>query len=118
MRLPALAVAALLAPGALVAQTISGAEYAARRDSLAARDGRMTGTLFLQARDPGRALYDGFPPDSSVVARETGLSARSFSALRPMLDSLAGTGLPFYTLRDFSNSDYAGEWSRRGTGTR
>ncbi len=153
MRLRAFAVVALLAPRTLVAQTISGAEYAARRDSLAARldsgivvafgapaptgfsrptqlpafryltgflepdaaavlvarGGRMTGTLFLQARDPSRALYDGFPPDSSVVAQETGLSARSFSALRPMLDSLAGTGLPVYTLRDFSNSDYARE---------
>ena len=153
MRLRAFAVVALLAPRTLLAQTIPGAEYAARRDSLAARldsgivvafgapaptgfsrptqlpafryltgflepdaaavlvarGGRMTGTLFLQARDPSRALYDGFPPDSSIVAQETGLSARSFSALRPMLDSLAGTGLPVYTLRDFSNSDYARE---------
>ncbi len=148
MRLLVFAVVALLAPRTLLAQTIPGAEYAARRDSLAARldsgivvafgapaptgfsrptqlpafryltgflepdaaavlvarGGRMTGTLFLQARDPSRALYDGFPPDSSIVAQETGLSARSFSALRPMLDSLAGTGLPVYTLRDFSNS--------------
>jgi Xaa-Pro aminopeptidase len=153
MRLQAIAVAVLLAPYALAAQTISGAEYAARRDSLAAhldsgvvvafgapaptgfsrpaqlpafryltgfleadaaavlvaRGGRMTGTIFLQKRDSGRALYDGFPPDSSVVAKETGLAARSLSALQPMLDSLAGTALPFYTLRDFSNADYAEE---------
>ena len=151
MRLRASALAGLLWPCVLAAQTISGAEYAARRDSLSAhldsgivvafgapavtgfsrftqlpafryltgflepdaaavlvaRAGRMTGTLFLQARDPRRALYDGFPPDSSLVARETGLAARSFVALRPFLDSLAATGLPFYTLRDFSNPDYA-----------
>jgi Xaa-Pro aminopeptidase len=150
MKLLASALACLLAPCALAGQTISGAEYAARRDSLAAhldsgvvvafgapaptgfsrpiqlpafryltgflepdaaavfvaRGGRMTGMLFLQARDPRRVLYDGFPPDSSIVARETGLAARPFAALRPVLDSLAGTGLPFYTLRDFSNADY------------
>jgi Xaa-Pro aminopeptidase len=152
LQAPALALL-LLVPGALGAQTISGVEYAARRDSLAAhldsgvvvafgapaptgfsrpaqlpafryltgclepdaaavfvaRGGRMTGTLFLQPRDPSRALYDGFPPDSSAVAKETGLAARSFAALRTVLDSLGASGLPFYTLRDFSNADYARE---------
>ena len=84
---------------------------------LVARGGRMTGTVFTQARDPRRALYDGFPPDSATVAGATGLSARSFAALRPTLDSLAATGLPFYTLRDFSNADYAGQDSlTRGAG--
>ena len=55
---------------------------------------RMTGTLFLQGRDPGRALYDGFPPDSSVVAQETGLSARSL--LRAPADArfVGGDGPP------------------------
>jgi hypothetical protein len=103
----------LLVPATLSAQAIGPAEYAARRDSLAARlgdgilvgfgapsptgvdrqaqlpafrwltgflepdaalvlvlrGGRATGTLFTQARDPRRALYDGFPPDSAAVAR-------------------------------------------------
>jgi Xaa-Pro aminopeptidase len=141
----------VLLPATLVAQEIPSAEYAARRDSLAARigngvvvgfgapeptgisrpaqlpafryltgflepdaalilvvhGGRATGTLYTQPRDPRRALYDGFPPDSAAVARETGLQARSFTAFGPTLDSLAGTGLPFYTLRDFSGADYA-----------
>jgi Xaa-Pro aminopeptidase len=141
----------LLAP-ALAAQGIPPAEYAARRDLLAARlgsgvvvafgapaptgvfrpaqlpafryltgfmepdaalvlvvrDGRASGTLYTQARDPRRALYDGFPPDSAAVARETGLAPRPFAALAATLDSLAGAGLPFYTLRDFSGADYAG----------
>jgi Xaa-Pro aminopeptidase len=69
----------------------------------------MTGTLFIQPRDPRRKLYDGFPPDSAAVSRTTGLGARSFAALRPLLDSLATTGLPVYTLRDFSNTDAATE---------
>lgn len=138
-------------PAVLAAQGIPAAEYAARRDALAARidsgvvvafgapsptgisraaqlpafryltgflepdaalvlvvgGGRRSGTLFTQARDPRRALYDGFPPDSTRVARETGLEVRSIAALAPALDSLAGSGLPFYTLRDFSGADYA-----------
>jgi Xaa-Pro aminopeptidase len=150
---PHAAALALLVPSALAAQAIPQTEYAARRDSLAARldsgvvvafgapapagfdrpsqlpafryltgflepdaavvlvarGGRMSGTVFTQPRDPRRALYDGFPPDSAAVGRTTGLRARSFAGLRPTLDSLATSGLPFYTLRDFSNADYAAQ---------
>ena len=142
---------ALLTPTALVAQSIPTAEYAARRDSLAARldsgvvvafgarspvtserfvqlpafdyltgflepdaalvmvvrRGRPQPTLYTSARDPRRALYDGFPPDSAGVARRTGIPARSIAALPARLDSLADTGLPFYTLRDFATADAA-----------
>ena len=134
------------------AQSIPAGEYAARRDSLAARldsgvvvafggrnpvtperfvqlpafryltgflepdaalvmvvrDGADSATLFTSARDPRRALYDGFPPDSAEVARRTGIRARSIGALEAHLDSLAGTGLPFHTLRDFATADAAG----------
>ncbi len=151
MRIPVLGLLLALLPGALAAQSIPPAEFAARRDSLAARlgtaavvafgapaptgfsrpsqlpafryltgfmepdaalvlvarGGRMSGTLFIQPRDPRRKLYDGFPPDSAAVARTTGLAARSLDALRPMLDSLATAGLPVYALRDFSNADAA-----------
>jgi hypothetical protein len=123
---------------ALQAQDISRAEYAARRDSLAARidsgiviafgapdptgihqgaqlpsfryltgflepnaafvlvkrgEG-VKGILFTATRDPRRALYDGFPPDSAVVARETGLSVRSLPALQHVVDSLVRLRLP------------------------
>ena len=74
---------------------------------IVARNGRASATLFTEARDPRRALYDGFPPDSTGIARATGIPGRSLPALRPMLDSLAGTGLPFYELRDFETADYA-----------
>jgi Xaa-Pro aminopeptidase len=141
----------LALPVSLAAQTIAAPEYAARRDSLAARidsgvvvafGGRtpvgperfmqlpafryLTGflepdaalvmvvrpgagraTLFTSERDPRRALYDGFPPDSVEVARRTGMDARSVAALPALLDSLAGAGLPFYTLRDFATADAA-----------
>jgi Xaa-Pro aminopeptidase len=63
--------------------------------------------LFMQPRDPRRALYDGFPPDSAGVTRSTGLDARSMAALAPLLDSLATTGQTFFTLRDYAGNDYA-----------
>src|SRR5918994_5621493 len=103
-----LALASLLTAAPVLGQEIVVAEYAARRDSLAARigngvvvafgarnpvlpfrptqlpafryltgflepdaalvivarNGRASATLFTEARDPRRALYDGFPPDS------------------------------------------------------
>jgi Xaa-Pro aminopeptidase len=125
------------------------AEYAARRDSLAARidsgvviafgtpdptsihqsdqlpafryltgflepnaalllvksGGKLSGTLFTASRDPRRALYDGFPPDSAAVSRQTGLAVRSLPALTPAVDSLVQRGLPVYDLRDFASAD-------------
>jgi Xaa-Pro aminopeptidase len=132
-------------------QAISRAEYAARRDSLAARidsgvvigfgapdpsgpyrgaqlpafryltgflepnaafllvkkGGLVRATLYTASRDPRRALYDGFPPDSAAVSRETGLDVRSLPALRPAVDSLVRLGLPVYDLRDFASADAA-----------
>jgi len=140
-----------LLPATVAAQAIAGPEYAARRDSLAARidsgivvafggrtpvgpdrfmqlpafryltgflepdaalvmivrPGASRAALFTSERDPRRALYDGFPPDSAEVARRTGMDARSIGALPAHLDSLAGAGLPFYTLRDFATADAA-----------
>jgi Xaa-Pro aminopeptidase len=130
-------------------QDIAPAEYAARRDSLAARidsglviafgapdptsihqsvqlpafryltgflepnaafllvksRGKASGILFTASRDPRRVLYDGFPPDSATVSRETGLTVRSLPALKPTLDSLVQLGLPVYDLRDFTSAD-------------
>jgi Xaa-Pro aminopeptidase len=135
----------------LSAQDITPAEYAARRDSLAARldsgvvvafgapeptgphrwtqfpafryltgflepnaafllvkkSGAVSTTLYTASRDPRRALYDGFPPDSTTVARQTGLAVRSLPALRPAVDSLVRLGLPVYDLRDFASADAA-----------
>ena len=75
---------------------------------LVKRGGKIQGTLFTATRDPRRMLYDGFPPDSAEVARETGLDVRSLPALRPMVDSLVGLGLPIYDLRDYGSGDVAG----------
>lgn len=75
---------------------------------LVKRGGKARGILFTATRDPRRMLYDGFPPDSATVARQTGLEVRSLPALRPMVDSLVGLGLPIFDLRDYASGDVAG----------
>src|SRR4051794_32785789 len=148
---PLLLLLSLASVSRLPAQNIPAAEYAARRDSLAAeidsgivialgapepvtierwsqlpafryltgflepnaalvlvkRGGSTQGTLFTATRDPRRMLYDGFPPDSSVVSRQTGLRVRSLPALAPTVDSLVALGLPIYDLRDYASADAA-----------
>lgn len=145
--------AALAIAGAGASAQITSSEYAARRDSLAARidsgvvvafGGRtpvsdfgpffqvpgfhyLTGydyadaalvvvvrgghgraTLFVTRSTPRRSLYYGIEPDSTALASDLGLFSRSNDALAGVLDSLAGAGLPFYTLRDVEDADFAG----------
>ncbi|HET9013096.1 MAG TPA: Xaa-Pro aminopeptidase [Gemmatimonadaceae bacterium] len=140
--------------GAPAGAQISAAEFAARRDSLAARigsgvvvafggrtpvtdfgpfyqlpafhyltnldepdaamvmvvqDGRAATTLFLTPVDPRSAFYYGRRPDSATVVRTMGMSARAFSALAGVVDSLASTGARFYALGDFGDADFADE---------
>src|SRR5439155_5059744 len=71
------------------------------------RHGRGLSTLFLTPAEPRAAFYYGWRPDSAAVIRMLGMSARSFGALASTIDSLAGTGLPFYTLADFEDADFA-----------
>ena len=149
----ALALSIVALPAATIAQSsIPASEFAARRDSLAARidsgvvvafggrtpvsdfgpfyqlpafhyltnydepDGafvmvvrakRPVSTLFIMPVDPRRAFYYGWRPDSTTLARTLGITARPFSALATTLDSLATTGLPFYSLADFEDADFA-----------
>jgi Xaa-Pro aminopeptidase len=76
---------------------------------LVARKGAGAGTLFTVPVEPRRSLYYGQHPDSAHLERETGLHARSLSALGQVLDSLVEAGLPFYTLADFEDADFAGQ---------
>jgi len=73
------------------------------------RDGRGASTLFLSPVDPRMAFYYGHRTDTATVARETGVGARSFSALAAYADSLASAKLPFYLLTDFADEDFAEE---------
>lgn len=74
---------------------------------LVVRGGHGTGTLFVTPVDPRRAFYYGFRPDSATIARSLQLPSRPSSALAPVMDSLAGSGLPLYTLSDFEDADFA-----------
>jgi Xaa-Pro aminopeptidase len=148
----ALLVAAIAAAPAFA--QITPAEYAARRDSLAARidsgvvvayGGRtlvhdfstffqlpafnyLTGlvepdaafvmvvrqkkgqsTLFLTPVEVRMSMFYGRRVDSASSRAATGIPGRPFASLRAMLDSLAGSGLPFYTLADFEDADFASE---------
>ncbi|HEY8311532.1 MAG TPA: M24 family metallopeptidase, partial [Gemmatimonadaceae bacterium] len=57
--------------------------------------------------DPRVAFYYGRRPDSATVVHTLGMSARPFAALEGVADSLAASGLPVYTLADFSDADFA-----------
>ncbi len=74
---------------------------------MVARKGVGKSTLFITPADPRRAFYYGWRPDSASVKQQHNLDARSFSALSVVVDSLAGTGLPIYTLDDFEDADFA-----------
>jgi Xaa-Pro aminopeptidase len=71
------------------------------------RNGVGRPTLFVTPSDPRRAFYYGWRPDSAAVKVQHDIDGRSFSALSAVVDSLAGTGLPLYTLDDFEDADFA-----------
>lgn len=71
------------------------------------RQGRGATTLFITPADPRAAFYYGWRPDSADVRAQHGLTARQFSALAAVADSLASSGLPLYTLDDFEDADFA-----------
>jgi Xaa-Pro aminopeptidase len=68
------------------------------------RHGAGSTTLFITPAEPRSAFYYGWRPDSAAVRRLHALTARSFTALASVADSLAETGLPFYTLNDFEDA--------------
>jgi Xaa-Pro aminopeptidase len=145
------AIATLAISSALSAQ-IPAAEFAARRDSLAARidsgvviafGGRTLvqdfGTffqlpafhyltnfdepdaayvmvarrkrgesiLFVSPINARTAFYYGRRADSSMTLQRYGIRGRPFSSLAAVVDSLAALGLPFYSMGDFEDADFA-----------
>ena len=71
------------------------------------RGGRGTTALFITPADPRRAFYYGWRPDSAAVWRTHRVVAHASSRLAAYVDSLASSGLPFYTLDDFEDADFA-----------
>ncbi len=71
------------------------------------RDKKPTSTLFVTALDARTAFYYGRRTDSTGSQQAYGLPARSFAALNGVLDSLAKTGLPWFTVPDVETADFA-----------
>jgi Xaa-Pro aminopeptidase len=71
------------------------------------RNKKPQSTLFVTPLDARTAFYYGRRIDSTSSLERIGLPARSFAALSGVLDSLAGTGLPFYHIPDVETMDFA-----------
>jgi len=74
---------------------------------LIARHRRGESMLFVSPINARTAFYYGRRADSSATQKQYGIRGRPFSALAAVLDSLAGAGLPFYTVGDFEDADFA-----------
>lgn len=63
--------------------------------------------LFMTPLDGRTAFYYGQRTDSTRSLAQFGLKGRSFTALAAVIDSLANTGLPIYTIPDVETADFA-----------
>lgn len=73
------------------------------------RNGRVADAmLYAPARDPRRALYDGFLPDSADVVAAIGLGLRTMDHLQAQIDARISEGLPLYTVADVASRDVLG----------
>jgi len=86
---------------------LTGYDFADATLVVVVRGGHGRATLFVTRSTPRRSLYYGIEPDSSAIATDLGLPSRSNDTLLGVLDSLAGTGLPFFPLRDVEDVDFA-----------
>jgi Xaa-Pro aminopeptidase len=73
------------------------------------RDKKGVGTLFTTRMDSRSAFYYGQRADSTNTMARFGMAGRSYAALRTVLDSLASSGLPFFTITDAEDLDFAEE---------
>lgn len=86
---------------------LTGYQFADAAFVMPVRNGKGAGILFVARTAPRRALYYGEEPDSAALARELGTVSRAVGELGAVVDSLAATGLPVYTLNDFEAADFA-----------
>jgi Xaa-Pro aminopeptidase len=76
------------------------------------RAGRVRETLFVQARDPSRELWEGARMGPAGALAATGIPARAANALRPVLDSLLATRRTLYTISTRAEDATGGEGIR------
>ncbi len=73
---------------------------------LVKREGRTTGTMFIQPPAPRTEFYTGTRVRYDELARELGYGARSDEDLNPVLDSLTATHLPYYFVSDAESEEF------------
>ena len=71
------------------------------------RGGKAATTLFVTKLPARTAFYYGQRADTAELAQKMGVLARSATAISGVVDSLVDTHLPFYTLADFEDADFA-----------
>ena len=71
------------------------------------RNKKAASTLFVTRLNARTAFYYGQRADPGDVLHRYGIVGRSFSALSSVVDSLAGSALPFYTIADVEDADFA-----------
>lgn len=80
------------------------------------RNGAVTQTMFVPARDLGAERFNGRRSGAEELEGKIGIAGREMAQLRPTIDSLADLGLAFYIVPDLHNGDYiAQDTLTRGT---
>lgn len=79
------------------------------------RGGQVTSTLFAQPSEPAVEVWTGRRSTFGAIRDRLGVPVRTFSAMRPALDSLLASGLPLYFVTDHQGSgEYAGNTNGPG----
>src|SRR5215210_6976537 len=76
---------------------------------LVKRNGATTSTVFVPTRTRLEERWDGARTPVPQLQSKFGINGRAISGLDPLIDSLAKTGLRFYTVTDARAADYVSE---------
>jgi Xaa-Pro aminopeptidase len=63
-------------------------------------------TLYVPTHSPMRERYEGARMRAAALEKEVGIPGTDIGRLGPVVDSLAGAGLPFYIVSDAQSGDY------------
>lgn len=73
------------------------------------RNGAVTATMFVPTRTPMQERWIGARTRVADMEKAIGVAGRDIAELRPAVDSLAESGLPFYVVPDVKSKDSAEE---------
>jgi Xaa-Pro aminopeptidase len=73
------------------------------------RGGAVSATMFVPTRTPIEERWVGPRTRPAQLEARIGIAGRDLAQLRPAVDSLAASGLPFYVVPDIRSADYTAE---------